>query len=136
MLIFDQLKKDDPQLRFLAVVVTVGFLILLVGLWWVQLVSTKYFQKTLETQSTRSVRIPAVRGKIFDRNGRPLADSRPTYSIDLYLDELSKNFQTAGTKRIGEIQTNLQVQALAREKQLGRKLKPEEKKAFTLSAQL
>src|ERR1700722_3054484 len=135
MLIFDQLKKDDPHLRFLAFVVLGGFLILLGGLWWVQLVSTKYFQGRLEHQSTRTVGIPAVRGRILDRNGRPLAENRPAYSVDLYLDELSKNYQTVYYKRLGEIQTNLYLQALAKEKQLGRKLKPEEKKGFALSTQ-
>jgi penicillin-binding protein 2 len=135
MLVFDQLKKDDPHLRFLAFVVMGGFLILLTGLWWVQLVSTKYFQGRLEHQSTRTVGIPAVRGRILDRNGRPLAENRPAYSVDLYLDELSKNYQTVYYKRLGEIQTNLHLQALAKEKQSGRKLKPEEKKGFALSTQ-
>ena len=32
MLIFDQLKKDDPHLRFLAIVVLTGILVLLAGL--------------------------------------------------------------------------------------------------------
>src|SRR5580698_8032767 len=98
MLIFDQLKKDDPYLRFLAIVVLGGVMILLTGLWWVQLVSTKYFQKTLEPQSTRTVHIPAVRGKILDRNGNPLAENRPVYNVDLYLEELSKNYQLAYSK--------------------------------------
>ena len=39
MLIFDQLKKNDPQLRALAVVVLGGLCVLLAGLWWVQVVS-------------------------------------------------------------------------------------------------
>src|ERR1700683_4397244 len=109
MLIFDQLKKDDPQLRFLAIVVLAGILILLTGLWWVQLVSTKYFQGRLESQSIRSVRIPAVRGKILDRNGRPLAENHPVYSIDLYLDELSKSYQKASNLATDRLRTNFNL---------------------------
>lgn len=133
MLVFDQLKKDDPQLRFLAVVVLAGMAILLGGLWWVQLVSTKYFQTKLENQSTRSVRLPAIRGKILDRNGIPLADNRPAYSIDLFLEELSGKYQTAYNRASAQLKTNINLQVAAKEKLLGRKLKPDEKKRFAVS---
>jgi penicillin-binding protein 2 len=135
MLIFDQLKKDDPQLRFLAIVVLAGMLILLTGLWWVQLVSTKYFQGRLEHQSTRTVGIPAIRGKILDRNGRPLAENRPAYDIDLYLGELSRSYQKAYNRELGVIQTNLDLRLLAKQKQLGRKLTTPERREFILSEQ-
>src|SRR4029077_3951818 len=46
----------------------------------------------LETQSFRTVRIPAVRGKILDRNGAVLAENRPTYNVSLYLEELRRAF--------------------------------------------
>src|SRR5580692_310978 len=95
MLIFDQLKKDDSQLRLLAVAVLAGILVLLVGLWWVQVVSTRRYQEKLEIQSLRTVRIPAVRGRILDRDGRALAENKPQYNIDLYLEELSTNYQYA-----------------------------------------
>ena len=92
MLIFDQLKKDDPQLRVVAMVVLGGLGVLLAGLWWVQVVSARDYQANLETQSFRTVRIPAVRGKILDRNGVALAENRPTYNVSLYLEELRKSF--------------------------------------------
>jgi cell division protein FtsI/penicillin-binding protein 2 len=88
MLIFDQLKKNDPQLRVLAVVVFSGLAILFAGLWWVQIVSARDYQANLQTQSYRTVRIPAARGKILDRHGTPLAENRPTYTLNLYLEEL------------------------------------------------
>ena len=93
MLIFDQLKKDDPQLRLVAVLVLGGLCLLLAGLWWVQMVSFRDYQTNLETQSFRTVRIPAVRGKILDRHGITLAENRPTYNVSLYLDELRGQFQ-------------------------------------------
>lgn len=93
MLIVDQLKKNDPQLRALAVAVLGGLLVLLAGLWWVQVVSAREYQANLETQSYRTVRIPAVRGKILDRNGVVLAENRPTYNVSLYLGELRGQFQ-------------------------------------------
>ena len=36
MLIFDQLKKNDPSLRLLALGVFGGLAVLFIGLWWVQ----------------------------------------------------------------------------------------------------
>jgi penicillin-binding protein 2 len=132
MLVFDQLKKDDAQLRFLAAVVLAGMLILLTGLWWVQIVSTRYYRDKLEIQSTRTVRMPAIRGKILDRNGSPLAENRPSYSIDLYLEELSHPFQSAFSRALARINADLNHQRDAREKQLGRKLTAAERKQFAL----
>src|SRR5664279_1468260 len=93
MLIFDQLKKDDPHLRMVAIAVLSGLGVLLAGLWWVQVVSARDYQANLETQSFRTVRIPAVRGKILDRNGLALAENRPTYNVSLYLEELRSQFR-------------------------------------------
>lgn len=136
MLVFDQLKKDDPQLRFLATVVLGGMVILLAGLWWVQIVSTRVYKEKLETQSVRTVRIPALRGKILDREGRPLAENRPSYNVDMYLEELSKNFKAAYATAITAAKKNLSAQAAVREKQLGRKLTAQEKKQFALTSAL
>jgi len=93
MLVFDELKKNDPQLRLVAVVLAAGLFILLAGLWWVQVVSAREYQNHLETQAYRSVRIPAVRGKILDREGRVLAENRPCYNLSLYLGDLSQEFK-------------------------------------------
>jgi len=93
MLIFDQLRKNDPQLQLLAVGLGVGLFVLLTGLWWVQIVNSNRHQQSVETQSFRSVRIPATRGQIYDRNGVALAENRPSYNINLYLEELSRAFR-------------------------------------------
>jgi len=93
MLVFDQLRKQDTQLRLVAVALAGGFCILLAGLWYVQIFSSKRFSESLEDQAVRTVRIPAVRGKILDRNRQPLAENRPTYNVELYLAELGRHFQ-------------------------------------------
>src|SRR5674476_1076645 len=95
MLVFDELKKYDAQLRLVAVVLLAGLLVLLIGLWWVQVVSAHEYQSHLETQSYRTVRLPAMRGKILDREGRVLAENRPRYNLSLYLDDLRKQFKVA-----------------------------------------
>ncbi|MEI6568727.1 MAG: penicillin-binding transpeptidase domain-containing protein [Verrucomicrobiota bacterium] len=132
MLIVDQLRKDDPQLRFLAVVVLGGLCVLLSGLWWVQVIARHDYQANLETQSFRTVRIPAVRGRIMDRNGTALAENRPTYNVSLYLEELRKPFDAASDALVVEGRATLRGQAEQREKALGRSLSKEERKQFSL----
>jgi penicillin-binding protein 2 len=135
MLIFDQLRKNDPQLRLVAVVAMTGLLVLLGGLWWVQIVSYRDYQTDLQTQSFRTVRIPAVRGQILDRNNAVLAENRPTYNVSLYLEELRKAIDGCYSGMVGAARSNLAQQAAAREKQLGRRLNREEKKAFVVAAE-
>jgi penicillin-binding protein 2 len=93
MLVFDQLKKNDTQLRLLTAAVLAGLCVLVAGLWWVQIVSAQAYQQNLETQAFRTVRIPAVRGKILDRNGVGIAENAPNYSVSLYLDDLRDEFR-------------------------------------------
>ena len=93
MLIFDQIRKNDAQLQLLAAMLCCGLLVLLVGLWWVQIVNANRYRASVETQSFRTVRIASVRGKILDRNGVALADNRPSYNVSLYLEELSNEFK-------------------------------------------
>ncbi|HVY69798.1 MAG TPA: penicillin-binding transpeptidase domain-containing protein [Verrucomicrobiae bacterium] len=93
MLVVDQLRKGDRQLQVLSFSILLGLVILLVGLWRVQIVSAKKYQASQQTQSVRLVRLPSVRGKIRDRNGVALADNRANYAVNLYLDGLRKQFE-------------------------------------------
>jgi penicillin-binding protein 2 len=130
MLIFDQLKKSDSQLRILAITILSGLAILVVGLWWVQIVSTRDYQAHLEMQSFRTVRIPAVRGRILDCNGVALAENRPAYNINMFLDEFRSAFATNSDAKIKQTRVELRAKTAAREKELHRSLKREERKAF------
>jgi penicillin-binding protein 2 len=100
MLILDQLKRGDRTLRALAGTVLGGVVILLAGLWYVQIIAAQRYRNDLEIQSFRTVRVPAVRGKILDRNGVALADNRPSYNINLYLEELRSSFRAEYTNRV------------------------------------
>jgi penicillin-binding protein 2 len=99
MLILDQLKHRDHHLQWVAAVILLGMTVLAGGLWYVQVAASKRYQTNLENQMFRTVRLPAVRGKILDRHGVPLAENRPRYNISLYLEELRKPFQIAYTEQ-------------------------------------
>ncbi len=134
MLFFDQLKKNDPQLRLLALAIAAGLSILLVGLWWVQIVSARDYETHLQTQSYRTVRIPAVRGKILDRNGCVLAENLPSYDLDLYLGDLSQQFKLACNQALEQAYVNQKQLVAAEEKKLDRSLTKTELRKFLLTA--
>ena len=60
MIVFDQLRKDDPQLRVLTLGVLCGMGVLLAGLWSVQVFSHRKYSENQISQSYRTVRIPAI----------------------------------------------------------------------------
>lgn len=93
MFVIEALKKTEPHLRLVVVMLAAGFFILLAGLWWVQVVSAREYKEHLDTQSYRTIRLPAVRGKILDCQGRVLAENRPAYNLSVYLDDLSGQFR-------------------------------------------
>ena len=133
MLIIDQLKKNDPHLRLVALVLAGGLLVLLAGLWWVQIVSANEYQSHLQTQAYRTIRIPAVRGKILDREGRVLAENRPRYNLCLYLDDLRKPFDAAYAPLRKQALAGQRAAIAAEEKRLGRGLTKSERKKFTFA---
>ena len=130
MLVFDELKKNEPQLRLVAVGLAAGLGLLLAGLWWVQIVSAREYQSHLETQSYRTIRLPAVRGKILDREGRVLAENRPRYNLSLYLDDLRQPFYSAYTNLLKSARTVQKQNIAGAEKKLGRSLTKAELKQF------
>ncbi|MBI2949034.1 MAG: penicillin-binding protein 2 [Verrucomicrobia bacterium] len=93
MLIIDQLKKSDFKLQAVAMAVLAGMAVLLAGLWYLQVVRSDRYRANLQAQSVRTVRVPAIRGKILDRNGYALAENRPSYNVNLYLEELRDSFR-------------------------------------------
>ncbi len=100
MLVFDQLKRADRKLQIISIGVLAGLIILLAGLWWVQVVSAKQYEANLKNQSFRSVRVPALRGKILDRNNESLVENRPRFDVNLYLEELRSQFRYEYTNNV------------------------------------
>ena len=65
-------------------------------LWNLQVAQGTEYQRRLAKQSLRSVRLPGIRGRIYDRNGVALADNRPSYCVSLFLEEFR---QSGGLQR-------------------------------------
>ena len=61
-----------------------------VRLYYLQMVRGDYYAERAENQRVRLIPIPAPRGAIFDRNGKLLVDSRPTYNVVLAHEPLKQ----------------------------------------------
>ncbi len=107
MLIVDQLRKSDRHLRVLSICILCGFGILLFGLCYVQVFSARHYRNSQVSQSFRTVRLPALRGRIFDANGTALAENHPAYTINLYLEELRSRFQNEFTNTLEQARREL-----------------------------
>lgn len=106
MFVFEQLKTTDRRLQVFGGAILIGLLILLGRLWQLQVLSAKTYRAYLENQTFRTVRVPAIRGKILDRNRVPLADNHPTYNLNLYLEELQPRFNFEYTNSVKKEFTN------------------------------
>src|SRR5512141_1939214 len=84
------LSRDDkvPQLRLTAVQYGILgiFLILVFGLWRLQVTGSDYYAQLAEKNRIRNIPILAPRGKILDREGRVIVDNYPSFSALLLRD--------------------------------------------------
>ncbi len=81
-------RREEGRLTLLAFVMVAGLVMIGSTLFRIQVVETAEFGADQQKQSQRVVRVPALRGRVFDRNGVCLADNRPTFDAVLYFEEL------------------------------------------------
>src|SRR5215212_4751684 len=84
----DESQNLRLRLRIIQVVVVVLLGVLGTRLYFLQVVNGAYYAERAENQRVRRLPIPAQRGTIFDRNGKILVDSRPTYNVILSREEM------------------------------------------------
>ena len=89
-----KLNEYSQNLSARIVVVQVFAFILLavlgVRLYYLQIQKGEIYQERAENQRIRMIPIPAPRGTIFDREGKVLVDSRPTYNVTLANEPIKK----------------------------------------------
>ena len=64
-------------------------------LWEVQILKGAEYASRVNTSSQVSVRIPAVRGEILDRNGIKLVENRASFEVDFYLPDMVRAYREA-----------------------------------------
>src|SRR5215216_6206493 len=84
----DSSQNLRARLRFVQVLAIVMLGLLSVRLYILQVVRGERYAEIAENQRRRRLLIPAPRGMIFDREGRVIVDSRPTYNVILSREDV------------------------------------------------
>lgn len=90
MKIYDHTQNLNIRVGTIQVIAFVLLTILGARLYYLQVVKDEYYAEKAENQRIRKIPIPAPRGAIFDRNGKILVDSRPTYNVTLSNEPIKK----------------------------------------------
>jgi len=88
-------KGPNAELRlyFTAFLMMLGMAVLIGRLWWMQVAHGERWTKRISNRSEVTVRIPAVRGEIRDRNGLTLVGNRASYEVDFYLPDMVRGYR-------------------------------------------
>lgn len=79
----DQSQNLPFRIGVIQIIAFVLLILLGVRLYYLQIVRGEDYAKRAESQRIRKIPISAPRGAIFDRNGKILVDSRPTFNVTL-----------------------------------------------------
>ncbi len=88
----DEVRVQGWRLGILVIILFAAIDLLLSRLWNVQVVNSASAQQRSQAQTTVKARIAPARGVISDRNGVALAENRPSFDIDFYLDDLRRDY--------------------------------------------
>ena len=76
------------RIGILLAVAFILFSIIAIRLWEMQVLRAAEYREKSQRQSVRTIRVPAVRGRILARDGTPLAVNRVSYEVLLHPAEL------------------------------------------------
>jgi penicillin-binding protein 2 len=91
----------DFKILFLALLMLSVLAAISIRLWFIQIRMNVYYCNRIQGRSEVTVRIPAIRGEIRDRNGVVLVTNRPSYCVEFFLPELVSGY----AKRYGQAPT-------------------------------
>ncbi len=80
---------DKPQVnlslrsQWTRIVIGLVFSVFIVRLWYLQILKGQYYREQSENNRLQTVFVPPSRGIITDRNGTVLANTRPSFNIEL-----------------------------------------------------
>ena len=74
-------KNNDGPFRYVYGAVVIVFLVLIARLVWLQLFQGDYYNSLAEGNRLRAIPLAAMRGFMYDRNGKILVGSRPSFMV-------------------------------------------------------
>ena len=89
------MKRSQSGLRllFIAALMLAAMGGITFRLWYVQIARGAEYTAKIASGSRVTVRIPAVRGEIVDRNGIPLVQNRSSFDVDFYLPDMVRSYR-------------------------------------------
>src|SRR2546423_10143680 len=76
-------RRVTVRLTILQYIIIVGFSVLAVSFWALQVVQHAKFEEMAENNHQRTLALRAPRGIVFDRNGQVLVENRHSYSVSI-----------------------------------------------------
>lgn len=84
-------QTNSEKIVLISYIIIIGFVIILLRLWQLQILHGSEFRKVSESNRLRIIGVPAPRGIIFDRNGIPLVKNTPYFCASIIPEEFNKN---------------------------------------------
>lgn len=85
-----ELPEVHRRLMLFSLTVAAVFCLLLLRLWYLQIINTEDYQERSVRNRTRVLPLEAPRGPIFDRNGRLLVGNRPAFGISVMRQDVEQ----------------------------------------------
>ncbi len=85
------LKGQKNRINLLAVIVTILLAILIVRLFYLQIVKGGYYYKLAKDNATRVIYLTAPRGDILSKSGKIFVDNESSFNIAVTLSRVKKN---------------------------------------------
>lgn len=81
----------EGRIKFLVFGIVICFAFLWLSFWKVQIIRGEWFTELARNNRVRKITIPAPRGHIYDRKGVILADNRPSFDVEVIIEDIPKN---------------------------------------------
>jgi penicillin-binding protein 2 len=85
--------RAGSRILFLGALVVLSMAAITWRLWNVQILQGQEYAARVNTSSQVTVRLPAVRGEILDRNGIKLVENRASFEVDFYLPDMVRAYR-------------------------------------------
>jgi penicillin-binding protein 2 len=97
--------RDPGHRRVMGIAgfVAAAFLVIIGQLWYLQVIEGSYFRDASDKNRIRVRPIAAPRGILFDRNGLPLVDNRPAFTLSFIPRELEPDRRDATLGRVAAL---------------------------------
>src|SRR5918996_5954066 len=84
--------NEETRRRLLVLMagLVLGFIILLLRVWYLQVIEGERFTTLSESNRIRSIPQRDIRGQVLDRHGKVLVDNRPSFTLAVLPEETPK----------------------------------------------